>query len=73
MVNQQTTIELAPECCMICKRAMPTSLNPDPTHSWVYLAGSIPAGSMVCSNACLEKVLVLISETGRTDGILRSN
>lgn len=56
--------DLAPNACIVCGEPAP---KVDAAQSWIYIAGSKPAGAMVCSNGCLAVAVRRQTETGRVD------
>lgn len=58
---------LAPDECIACGKPRPE----DPREEygqWHYFAGSVPAGAMACSLACVDVALERHQRTGRVDG-----
>lgn len=55
--------ELAPKACIVCG-CKPAKGD---GKEWFYLAGSKPAGALVCSKPCLDAAVQRSIKTGRVD------
>lgn len=62
---QLVVTELAPEACIVCGKAKP-STPPEP-NTWIYLAGATPLGSMACCPECAHVAVERFLKTGRCD------